>query len=394
MDKNKKLVFLFITPFLDAFINKYCLWELIELEYRVVIIDLSKILENKYYNSTSARVAKDTRFEIIQIGHMKQLEKFIKKNVLSSFFFPMFEYIYSARKVFKLLTEYDCNYIYVNTLVSPLFYSQGDNKGIKLTKERLMFSHVRAAIFHRITRKIVSHKEAMAIFFCGKNGEEFYFAEGACGKDTRRHYLYAFDYENLIQAKSVNDSQGSYYVFIDQYIPFHPDNTVHKNIHIDPDTYYKEVGEMLDCLSETTGAKVMIASHPQANYEDKEYFRNYEILYGKTAELVKNARFICTHFSTAAIYAVMLDKPLILLNPPCLHSIEHFQNATDKLTEITGILPVDQIRDAEINKCMKINRENYGRCMTDNIASENPNMEYLWKRIMDFVMEDFSEKST
>lgn len=385
MQNDKKIIFLFNCPFVRSFVNKYCLWELISLGFSVLIFDLSKVLEPEYNKSTTAKLSEDTRFEIIIMQSYKQIESYIEKRKKDSIFFPMFDYIYSTRKIFSLFTKYDIDYVYVNTLLSPLFSPSDGTRNIRISAKTLSISHLRAAFFHRIIRKILYHKQARAIFFCGKKAEDFYFSEGACGKETKRTYLYSFDYENLIQTQPYDNAGRKYCVFIDQYIPYHPDNVVHKKIIIDPDIYYEELENMLNEIGRKLNLEIIIASHPQSNYTDKKYLQDYKIVYGQTASLVKNAELICTHFSTAGIYAVMLKKPLILLNIKILRSIQFFQNAFYSISEATGAKIIEEINQISKRDIIHINCEKYSRCMTDNIARCIPDGRYLWERVTELL---------
>lgn len=385
MQRDKKIIFLFNCPFLESYVNKYCLWELPSLGYFVSVLDLSRVLEPEYNKNTSAEISDDVRFEILIMESYHQIEEYIQKNKTDTIFFPMFDYIYSARKVFSLFTKYNINYIYVNSLLSPLFAPSGRENKIRINIKTLSISHLRGVFFHRIVRKILTHKQAKSIFFCGEKAEDFYFSEGACGKDTKRKYLYSFDYENLIQTNPYDNSGRNYCVFIDQYIPYHPDNIVHKKIIINPDIYYGELESMLNVIGQKLNLDIIIACHPQANYDDKKYFQDYKIEYGQTASLVKNADIICTHFSTAGIYAVMLKKPLILLNLNTLHSVQLFQNAFRSISDSTGAKIIEDINQVSKSDLTCIDFEKYSKCMIENISRCCPDGRYLWERVMELI---------
>lgn len=385
MQNDKKVVLLFNCPFVVSYVNKYCLWELVSLGFSVSILDLSRVLEPEYSKSTTANISKDSRFEIVIMKSYQQIESYIVENKAESVFFPMFDYIYSIRKVFALFTKHNVNYVYVNTLLSPLFSPADGTRNMRINKESLSSAHLKAAFFHRFTRKVLPHKHAQSIFFCGNKAEDFYYSEGACGTDTKREYLYSFDYENLLQTEPFNNSGRKYCVFIDQYIPYHPDNIAHKKIFINPDVYYSELEDMLSVIGSKLDLDIIIACHPQSNYVDKKYLKDYRIVYGQTASLAKNSEIICTHFSTAGIYAVMLDKPLILLNPGVLHSIEHFQKAFHSISDATGARILTDVKHVSKNSLKRIDHEQYSKCMSDNIARSLPDGRYLWKRVTELI---------
>lgn len=385
MCENQKIIFLYESPFVEAFVNKYCLWELALLGKPVLILDLSEVVDPEYGRKTSAKVSLDDRFEFAVMQDYSQTEELIRKYAKEAVFFPMFDNIYRTRRIFYLFTRYAVKYVFVNSLLSPLFSSPGSMKRFSLDRERLSFFHLRAAFYHRVLRKIIPHKQAASIFFCGEQAEDFCFSEGACGRKTKREYLYSFDYENLIQTQAYDNGGRKYCVFIDQFLPFHPDNIVYKKIFIDPDRYYSELEEMLRNMQQMLNLDILIAAHPQSNYEDKKYLKGFKVIYGQTAALVKAAEVICTHFSTAGIYAVMLKKPLLLFNPEVLHPVRLFQNAINELADATGARIAENADFLSNDEAIGFEQKKYDKCMADNISRVPPDGRYLWERIIGLI---------
>lgn len=385
MERDKRLVFLYRVPFIESFVNKYSLWELVDLGYRVDILDLSSLLEPAIGSQNSAKLSQDKRFNIYSYTNFWEVEDYIKKHNEDSIFFPMFDYIYNARHVFNLFTKYSVEYVYTNTLLSPLLYSDAISNDFSINKERLSPQHLKAAFYHRITRKVIPHKVASSIFFCGENGEDFYFLEGACGKKTKKEYLYSFDYENLINAKAYDNDGSKYCLYIDQYLPFHPEIIIRKDMNVDPNSFYKELEIMLKTIEQKMGIEMIIAAHPQANYKEKEYLKDFKIVYGGTASLSKNAELICTHFSTASIFAVMLNKPLLLLNLESIRHISLFQNSIKTITAAMGAREINKVADLVRNDIILIDQKKYDKCMVKNISRVSPDGRFLWERVLDLV---------
>ena len=77
MKKTNKIILLFNCPFVEGFVHKYCLEEIIELGYSLTIADLSNVLEKKYSNKTTANLAVTKEFVIIKFNTYKGIAKFI-----------------------------------------------------------------------------------------------------------------------------------------------------------------------------------------------------------------------------------------------------------------------------------------------------------------------------
>ena len=383
--EKKKIIMLFNCPFLDSFIQKYCLNEIIKLNYELIVVDLSNVLERNYKNATKGTFGRNADFQILDLKNYSEVELFIKENAKTALFLPMFDFIFSARKIFYYFTKYNVEYGYVNNLLSPLLTPESATNKILLKKYKLNPNYIRSALFHRVWRYVLPYKRADFMCFSGTKGEEFLLKEGACKKNIRRIYLYAFDYENFLRQEGYQ-SNREYCVFIDQFIPFHPDNVVHNNIHIDPAIYYDQVEKCLEAIKKKYDVAIIVAAHPQANYANIPYFKKYKIEYGKTAALVKNSKLVCAHFSTSIIMGVMGRKKIILLNVESLHEIKNWQNEFVRLQSLFNC-PV-YCNENEIlvssNDC-EFSEEIYEKCMSANFARTEVNNKLLWERVFDEI---------
>jgi hypothetical protein len=104
-------------------------------------------------------------------------------------------------------------------------------------------------------------------------------------------------------------------VFLDEYLPFHPDYIFHG---ITPpatqEEYFPALRRLFDQVEAERGVRVVIAAHPRSDYAGREsLYGGREILRGRTAELVRDADFALTHCSSAVNFAALFDKPMIFL---------------------------------------------------------------------------------
>lgn len=126
----------------------------------------------------------------------------------------------------------------------------------------------------------------------------------------------SFDY-NRFHYKTENtiDDEKDCIVFIDQYLPMHPDNIITGRKSIPVNDYYDRINVFFDFIEKHTGKKVIIAAHPKAQrYHDTDFFRGRKVVFNQACSLIKNASLVLGHFSTAIDYAVMSYKPILLLN--------------------------------------------------------------------------------
>lgn len=103
--------------------------------------------------------------------------------------------------------------------------------------------------------------------------------------------------------------EKKYCVFIDQYLPGHPDflqNDINK------ESYYISIKKVLKQVEVRFGLVPVIALHPKA---DGEIFEKAEILTykHKTIQLIKGSSLVMAHYSTAISFAAIYKKPIFFV---------------------------------------------------------------------------------
>ncbi len=136
------------------------------------------------------------------------------------------------------------------------------------------------------------------------------------GKQTTIKYTVSLDYRlssNLTEDILI---PGNYAVFIDQYFVHHPDfKTNHIISNFSEKEYYGELNKYLKAFSDYTGLKVIIAAHPRrSSARTNDFLPEFELFYNKTAELIKGSSLVLLHFSTAISFAVIFNRPFLLLS--------------------------------------------------------------------------------
>lgn len=104
-------------------------------------------------------------------------------------------------------------------------------------------------------------------------------------------------------------------VFIDQYLPFHPDRLYHESDNqLAPYTYYSSLCNFFEIVEKNMRTRIIIAAHPKSDYDSKpDYFCGRDIIKGNTANLIKESSFVIAHASTSINFALLYFKPLIFI---------------------------------------------------------------------------------
>jgi hypothetical protein len=75
--------------------------------------------------------------------------------------------------------------------------------------------------------------------------------------------------------------------------------------------------DIFDVIRNRYGIEIIIAAHPRVNYADKgDVWKGCKVVYGQSPQLVKNATLAMTHTSGSIAFAMMAEKPALILLPP------------------------------------------------------------------------------
>lgn len=134
------------------------------------------------------------------------------------------------------------------------------------------------------------------------------------GPKTRRIFAHTWDYELLLEHMAEPFEEKEQAVFLDQYIPFHPDAIAVGAKQVDPRRYYGNLNQLFERIERHHGLDVVIAAHPRADYSDKPWaFPGRRIVTGETTRMIAESRLVLAHYSLALHQAAALGKPIMLL---------------------------------------------------------------------------------
>ena len=124
------------------------------------------------------------------------------------------------------------------------------------------------------------------------------------------------DFDKILKLGDVNKEAKPYIVFIDAFYPYHAD-WKERNPLFDwnavAEPYYKSMRDFFDKVEEQYKCEVIIAAHPNANYENNPYGRRECIKY-KTVELVKDCKAVILHSSNSINFIAYYNKPVCFVS--------------------------------------------------------------------------------
>jgi hypothetical protein len=238
--------------------------------------------------------------------HLESLLK--QEDNLGASYIMLVIYEFRALKLYRLLARYNCRLYFIKWAVFP-HKKRLVSKLMKLHVYPVRYAgRVLDKIFIMTTKKIGLKKPFEKVFYAGAAafpGEE---------EALRNVPINMCDYDNFILSKNVpNDlPAGSYAVFLDVNLPFHPDLRFVNTDYIDSRKYFSSLNRFFRFVENKFGVEVVIAAHPSSNYQ-MDAFDGRKIIKHVTFVLARDAKFIISHHSASMNYAVLNKIPIIYI---------------------------------------------------------------------------------
>lgn len=224
------------------------------------------------------------------------------------------------------------------------------------------------------------------------SGEQSMAGVGNCAAVIRAHN---FDYDRYLSLKQSSPPvAGDYAVFIDQDYCFHIEY-VYQSIRpiVTPQRYFPAVRRGLELISAALGIGMRIAAHPRASYHQRnlDCFGEFPIEYGRTAELIRDCRFVVCHDSTAIQWAVLFEKPLIFVTTGELKQAYEGRSIAKVAAEL-GKSPVDldrsDLQDVDWKAELSVDASRYGAYRRHYVKTSASPEQPLWDIVLDRLDEN------
>ena len=312
--KIKKIIFIYNVPISDKIIEDFYFNELLKGGFLIEYWDVSKIFFSKTLNQDKLKHNYIKKFKSIKDFKI-EVSKQLKEETL---FNPLLTYnnILSLR-LFRILTKYKCQTSFIAKGALPGPSSELKN-AFKLIISNNFFTVVNKTITYLknkilyVLKKLSFVKHYDFIFCSGKNGiVNLGVGYKIDNLNSKLVQINSSDYDKFIENKSDLKINHKYCVFLDEYLPFHPDWSLLNFKTVDPIEYYNTMNSFFNMI-ENNGLKVIIAAHPKSDYKINP-FEGREIYKYKTNELVKNSAFTMAHMSSSINYSILHNKKVLLL---------------------------------------------------------------------------------
>lgn len=307
---NKKIVEVLI----DQPINKTIFIKL-NLE-RIIMNHDVRFLSLKFYNKSAFKNPQEklgSDFCITHFESFKELKKFFyTKNSNTLICFGSFD-----QKILNLIDKKRDHKIFYYGDYLPTQEKNNITSTLLIKLKKILEPSNWNKIFKFLFQNIFKLQKnfSFVILSGGNDGLRQVKHKKIVGNKTNIIQINSYDltrYQTYKKKKQITSPSHNYAVFIDQYIPYHPDFVLSGLKNDEPDEYFFMVNNFFKRLEENNNLQIEIASHPRAIYEQNP-FDGRTIHYDKTIELIVNSKIVIGHSSTALSFAVLEKKPIILI---------------------------------------------------------------------------------
>ncbi len=252
--------------------------------------------------------------------HYKNHQLFLsKKNALESiaklkdncFVICFIAYVIGSISIYRALSKNKIKYGVITSNTLPLTTNISNIRKLFSKLKKITPQKLFRVLYHRVSFKYFGIKPATLIL---AGGEKSANSNYPIDYNTETLWLHTLDYDIYLKKKNFSTQADLMTgVFLDEYVPFHPDY-VHLGLKpfSTPEKYYPLLCRFFDLLEKEYDVRIIIAAHPRSCYEDyPDCFGTRPVIRGRTAELIKKSSFVILHCSTSINFAVLFEKPVI-----------------------------------------------------------------------------------
>ncbi len=201
----------------------------------------------------------------------------------------------------------------------------------------------------------------------------------------------SFTFSEFYKIRSKKKSKN-YFVFLDSEIENSFESKILNNRHknIDHSKYWECLDNIFNELSLRLKTNVKIASHFRRSTNNRP-LKKKDFYFDQTLNLIKNSKFVVVQNSSTIDWAILLKKPILLLNFKMFDSIslensDSIKFYSDKLSIETVNINLNykyKFNKKKLDKMLKINKKKYQRFSNFYLNYSTPHYPHLnqWKMI-------------
>lgn len=375
------VLFITETPFNARDYKRFGVDSLIQQGFSVHVFDCTPMIHPILYDKqTLVKKAKNYSYQTIvhSVMFVEHL-KLIGGHVTA---IPLIKFRLLSYKIFKILSRYEIEY-------SLFSFPQSPAEAIRAKKsfgERfitnvrsLSISRLQTHAIYRLPLWLLGLSPARYVF-CAVDSSNNHL--NIIDNRTERCVIHSLDYEIYQEDIEYDDNYYGKIVFLDQSLSIHPDFLIAPVNSLPPkEKYFDEMCGLFESLEKRYAVEVIVSSHPRSDLSLlSKYYKGRKVFKGRTNDLVKNSSFCVAHYSTSINYAVLHNKPLLLVTTSDVEKCSHMQRCINAYASYFNVSAFNISNDVDLSFIddLGIDENVYGQYKKDFIKSEGSLVGNFW----------------
>lgn len=327
----REVVFLVYWPITQVEADKWGFDYLKSEGFGVQVFDVSSFLSGEALRKSPvpAAIGADCIKKIASFREFDDMVKQIAANaVFIDYIMGLSEPDMNTERLFRILKKHGSRYFVISAGALPLpqdvsagcwasFSFKARRKIKNATNPRRLAGYVSSKLISFLKKYSDLYPVPYRIFSGDSEHCAQYIARYPLCKD-RVVTVHSLDYDvylDYVRQRSLpGESLNGTCVFIDDAMTHHSDFSLLKIKPLTDEEYFPAINRFFEVIERKTGLRVVIAAHPRSRYENMpDVFSGREVVKGKTVDLIAKCSLVVTHMSTAVSFAVLFNKPLLLV---------------------------------------------------------------------------------
>lgn len=366
---SKTVCFIIDTPILKSYESYYVFDAFISNGYKLELIDVSPFLNKDAHKEVKKDLINYEQDNVHLCRNYKELFNILDNLSEEAYVFDSTGWNAEHYPIYKNICNRNIKYGYMilNSCYETAVEAEGKNRIIEFLSN-FSWKRLKNAIFVRLPKKLFPNQACSFVINNSPNEIENYKRRFYCDERTQFLTVHSNTYEEaLSNQKEARIVENKYCVWLDSYIPYHPD-LANMGATVNAEAYYSSLRKFFLWIQEKYNIEVVISAHPRSDYEKhSEAYAGFRVIKGNTCLLVRDADFVLTAASTSFLYAVTYSKPMIFIYQNALEeSLPTHIRFIDALgkefgKKVINIDKFDYTDKSSVDEQLKINKELYQR---------------------------------
>lgn len=307
----EKVIYIRYMPLTKKIYSDFYMQEVIDAGLSVEYWDITPLFfkENSYLENSSNLINTKVFNSYLEIEEQIKLEPILSKVL----FVSIMTFEGRVKKLYQIFTKYNCILSVFGRNMFPVASRPRTAFGIL---KRFRFSYVLNYIKLRRLVKLLKQGKIKKYDYAFIGGDLGWQGIGRVTEDdlihTKKIKVNSDDYDNYLLLKDKKFAvEHEYILFLDEYLPLHPDTILFNIKNVKAEDYYPLLNKYFDRVEKQFNMPVIIAAHPKAaRYKNEDFFSGRKVVFNETAQLTNSAYFVLAHDSTSINYPICFNKKI------------------------------------------------------------------------------------